>query len=72
VATARTSKTKFVPAGEPVAFPDSKSTENLPDMIKQLNKEEKITFIFLTHNQQVVNKGTPGYYTRRQRNYKRN
>ncbi len=56
VARALASKPKFVLADEPTANLDSKSTENLLDIMEQLNKEEKVTFIFSTHDQRVVNK----------------
>ena len=56
VARALASKPKFVLADEPTANLDSKSTENLPDIMERLNKEEKITFIFSTHDQRVMNK----------------
>lgn len=56
VARALASKPKFVLADEPTANLDSKSTENLLDIMEQLNNEEKITFIFSTHDQRVVNK----------------
>ena len=56
VARALASKPKFVLADEPTANLDSKSTENLLDIMERLNKEEKITFIFSTHDQRVVNK----------------
>ena len=56
VARAMASKPKFVLADEPTANLDSKSTETLLDIMEQLNKEEKITFIFSTHDQRVVNK----------------
>ncbi|MCD6355177.1 MAG: ABC transporter ATP-binding protein [Prolixibacteraceae bacterium] len=56
VARALASKPKFVLADEPTANLDSKSTENLLDIMEQLNKDEKITFIFSTHDQRVVNK----------------
>lgn len=56
VARALASKPKFVLADEPTANLDSKSTENLLDIMEVLNKEEKITFIFSTHDQRVVNK----------------
>ena len=56
VARALASKPKFVLADEPTANLDSKSTENLLDIMEQLNKEENITFIFSTHDQRVVNK----------------
>jgi len=56
VARALASKPKFVLADEPTANLDSKSTETLLDIMEQLNKEEKITFIFSTHDQRVVKK----------------
>jgi putative ABC transport system ATP-binding protein len=56
VARALASKPKFVLADEPTANLDSKSTENLLDIMEQLNKNENITFIFSTHDQRVVNK----------------
>ncbi|MGC9374658.1 MAG: ABC transporter ATP-binding protein [Bacteroidales bacterium] len=56
VARALASKPKFVLADEPTANLDSKSTETLLDIMKQLNKEENITFIFSTHDQRVVKK----------------
>ncbi len=56
VARALASKPKFVLADEPTANLDSKSTENLLDIMEELNKEEKVTFIFSTHDQRVVNK----------------
>jgi len=56
VARALASKPKFILADEPTANLDSKSTENLLDIMEELNKEEKITFIFSTHDQRVVNK----------------
>lgn len=56
VARALASKPKFILADEPTANLDSKSTENLLDIMEKLNREEKITFIFSTHDQRVVNK----------------
>ncbi|MCF8331866.1 MAG: ABC transporter ATP-binding protein [Bacteroidales bacterium] len=56
VARALASKPKFVLADEPTANLDSKSSENLLDIMEQLNKEENITFVFSTHDQRVVNK----------------
>jgi len=56
VARALASKPKFILADEPTANLDSKSTANLLDIMEQLNKEEKITFIFSTHDARVVNK----------------
>jgi len=56
VARALASKPKFVLADEPTANLDSKSTETLLDIMEELNKKEKITFVFSTHDQRVVKK----------------
>lgn len=56
VARALASKPKFVLADEPTANLDSKSTENLLDIMEKLNKDEGTTFIFSTHDQRVVKK----------------
>jgi putative ABC transport system ATP-binding protein len=56
VARALASKPKFILADEPTANLDSKSTENLLDIMEKLNKEEKTTFIFSTHDARVVKK----------------
>lgn len=56
VARALASKPKFVLADEPTANLDSKSTENLLEIMEELNRAENVTFIFSTHDQRVVNK----------------
>lgn len=56
VARALASRPKFVLADEPTANLDSKSTENLLEIMEELNREENVTFIFSTHDQRVVNK----------------
>lgn len=56
VARALASKPKFVLADEPTANLDSKSTENLLEIMEELNRKENITFVFSTHDQRVVNK----------------
>lgn len=56
VARALASKPKFVLADEPTANLDSKSTENLLDIMEKLNREEQMTFIFSTHDSRVVKK----------------
>jgi len=55
VARALASKPQFILADEPTANLDSKSAENLLDIMLKLNQEEKITFIFSTHDQRVIN-----------------
>jgi putative ABC transport system ATP-binding protein len=56
VARALASKPKFILADEPTANLDSKSTGNLLDIMEKLNREEKITFIFSTHDARVMKK----------------
>jgi len=56
VARALASKPKFILADEPTANLDSKSTENLLDIMEQLNRKERVTFIFSTHDARVVKK----------------
>jgi len=56
VARALASKPKFILADEPTANLDSKSTENLLDIMEKLNKEENVTFIFSTHDARVMKK----------------
>lgn len=56
VARALATKPKFILADEPTANLDSKSTENLLEIMEKLNREEKVTFVFSTHDQRVVNK----------------
>ena len=56
VARALASKPKFILADEPTANLDSVSTQNLLDIMEVLNHEEKITFIFSTHDARVVRK----------------
>ena len=56
VARALASKPKFILADEPTANLDSKSTENLLEIMEKLNREDNVTFVFSTHDQRVVNK----------------
>jgi putative ABC transport system ATP-binding protein len=56
VARALASKPKFILADEPTANLDSKSAETLLDIMEKLNHDEKITFIFSTHDARVVAK----------------
>jgi len=54
VARALASKPGFILADEPTANLDSKSAENLLNIMEKLNAEENITFIFSTHDARVV------------------
>jgi len=56
VARALASRPKYVLADEPTANLDSKSAENLLDIMEKLNREEVITFIFSTHDARVMKK----------------
>jgi len=56
VARSLASRPRFILADEPTANLDSVSTRNLLEIMEKLNHEEKITFIFSTHDQRVVNK----------------
>jgi len=56
VARALASKPQVILADEPTANLDSIATSQLLDIMKKLNEEENITFIFATHDQRVVNK----------------
>jgi putative ABC transport system ATP-binding protein len=42
-------------ADEPTANLDSKTGKGLLDMMKKMNQEKKVTFIFSTHDRMVMN-----------------
>lgn len=56
VARALAPKPTFILADEPTANLDSKSTENLLDIMARLNREEQMTFVFSTHDQRVIDR----------------
>ena len=56
VARALASKPQFVLADEPTANLDSKSAENLLEIMEKLNEQEGITFIFSTHDPRIMAK----------------
>lgn len=56
VARALASKPKFILADEPTANLDSKATAELLDIMRKLNEEENVTFIFATHDQRVIDR----------------
>lgn len=56
VARALASKPGFILADEPTANLDSVSAGHLLDIMEKLNKEEKVTFIFSTHDQRVIDR----------------
>ncbi|MCE9108145.1 ABC transporter ATP-binding protein [Bacteroides pyogenes] len=56
VARALAAKPRFVLADEPTANLDTKSAEDLLNMMMRLNKEENMTFIFSTHDPRIMAK----------------
>jgi len=56
VARALASTPKFVLADEPTANLDSKSAENLLDIMEKLNEQEGVTFVFSTHDPRIMAK----------------
>ena len=58
VAVARSivAEPKLVLADEPTANLDSKTGEKLLDLMKELNKDKKITFIFSSHDKMIIEK----------------
>ena len=56
VARALASKPRFILADEPTANLDSQSTSKLLEIMSEMNKKEKITFLFSTHDQRVIEK----------------
>lgn len=56
VARALASSPRFVLADEPTANLDTRSAFNLLDIMLKLNKEEKITLLFSTHDQRVIDR----------------
>lgn len=56
VARALASEPKFILADEPTANLDSTSTRELLEIMQKMNQESKITFLFSTHDQRVVDK----------------
>jgi putative ABC transport system ATP-binding protein len=55
VARAIVSNPAIVLADEPTANLDSKTGKGLLDMMKKMNQEKKVTFIFSTHDKMVMN-----------------
>lgn len=56
VARALAPKPTFILADEPTANLDSASTAQLLDIMAELNRKEKITFMFSTHDQRVIDR----------------
>lgn len=56
VARALASNPRFILADEPTANLDSASTENLLDLMAEINREQGATFVFSTHDQRVMDK----------------
>jgi len=56
VARALASRPQFVLADEPTANLDSRSAENLLEIMEKLNRQEGVTFIFSTHDARIMAK----------------
>ncbi|MBH37822.1 macrolide ABC transporter ATP-binding protein [bacterium] len=56
IARAIVSKPKLILADEPTANLDSKTSDILLELMKELNEEHKMTFIFATHDSSVIQK----------------
>ena len=56
VARALASQPKYIIADEPTANLDSKSTEELLTLMKNMNEKFQTTFVFATHDQRVMDK----------------
>lgn len=54
VARALASNPKFILADEPTSNLDTKSSQDLLDLMQKLNEDEGTTFIFSTHDQRIV------------------
>ena len=54
VARAIVNNPTVVLADEPTANLDSKTASNLLDLMQKMNEEKKITFIFATHDKQIM------------------
>jgi putative ABC transport system ATP-binding protein len=54
IARALVTRPKIVLADEPTANLDSVTGENIIDLMKEMNREEKTTFIFSTHDAKVM------------------
>ena len=60
VARAIVSNPSIVLADEPTANLDSKTGNGLLEMMKKMNEEKKVTFIFSTHDPRVMKNGRSG------------
>jgi len=56
IARAIVTEAAIVLADEPTANVDSKTAESLLDLMQKLNREQGVTFLFSTHDQQVMDR----------------
>lgn len=62
VARALVAEPKVILADEPTANLDSVTASNLIDLMKELNREKGISFIFSTHDKMVIDKADKVFY----------
>lgn len=58
IARAIVKKPEIVLADEPTANLDSKTGAEIVELMEKLNKEEKITFVFSSHDPKIIEKGS--------------
>lgn len=56
VARALASEPKFILADEPTANLDTEAAMNLLDIMYRMNRENKVTFVFSTHDKRVIDR----------------
>lgn len=64
VARALAVRPAVILADEPTANLDSKTADNLLDLMQTLNAEQKMTFIFSTHDQRIVQRASQTVFMR--------
>lgn len=64
IARALVKKPSIILADEPTANLDSASGTNIIDLMYKLNREEKVTFVFSSHDEQILSKAQSLFHLR--------